>query len=252
MTNDRSFNDHFSAGAQDYLRHRPTYPEALFAHLAQLAPSRERALDVACGNGQAALGLAPHFEEVVATDGSQAQLDHAVAHPKVHYRRALAEATGLEAGSVDLVTAAAGAHWFDLDRFFAEVRRVLRPGGVVALWTYDGAPRVTPEVEAEIQHLREHIAGSDWPPGFEYVRDGYRNLPFPFEALEPPALVASARWDVDTLLGHLRSWSAVQRHTQREGRDPVQDVEPALRAAWGPEVEARDIVWPLHFRIGRG
>jgi len=78
------FADHFSATAAAYATFRPRYPDALFEWLAAIAPSRECAWDCATGSGQAASGLARHFEQVVATDPSAAQLAHAAAGDHVH------------------------------------------------------------------------------------------------------------------------------------------------------------------------
>lgn len=245
------FSDHFSGAPKDYLRSRPLYPHALYEHLRACAPSGRRALDCATGSGQAAVGLAEVFEQVVAVDGSAGQLEHALVHPKVQYLQRLAEDTGLPAGSFDLVTVAAGAHWVDLPRFYDEVRRVLRPSGVIALWTYDASPRITPAVEAAVAEFREGTAGLVWPPGFEHVREGYRNLPFPFEAISMPSLECEARWDLDGLLGHLRSWSAVQRLTAQTGQDPVAAGRDRLAEAWGDPAEVRRVHWPLHLRVGR-
>ena len=55
------------------------------------------------------------------------------AHPRVEYRVAPAERSGLPDAAVDLVTLALAAHWFDLPRFYAEVRRVGRPRTAIAL-----------------------------------------------------------------------------------------------------------------------
>src|SRR4051812_19118878 len=130
----RMRNDHFSRQAAGYSVYRPSYPDALFDFVAGLAPARRRAWDCATGNGQAAVGLARLFESVVATDASAAQIAHAHRHPRVAYRVAPAESSGLEAGTIDLVTVAQAAHWLDLDAFYEEVRRVLVPGGAIALW----------------------------------------------------------------------------------------------------------------------
>ncbi|MDZ7343288.1 MAG: SAM-dependent methyltransferase, partial [candidate division KSB1 bacterium] len=65
-----TFKDHFSTQAVDYAKYRPHYPAAMFEYLATLPPERQTAWDCATGNGQAALGLTPHFERVIATDAS--------------------------------------------------------------------------------------------------------------------------------------------------------------------------------------
>lgn len=122
-----SFRDHFSQLAHDYARYRPQYPADLFEYLASLAPARRLAWDCGAGNGQAALQLAQYFDRVYATDASPEQIDHAYQHEKIEYRVEQAERASLASGSVDLVTVAVAVHWFDLDVFYQEVRRVLKP-----------------------------------------------------------------------------------------------------------------------------
>jgi ubiquinone/menaquinone biosynthesis C-methylase UbiE len=128
-----AFKDHFSDRAAGYARARPRYPPQLFSALAGLTGARRLAWDCGTGNGQAAIGLAEHFDRVHATDASAAQLRQAEAHPRIRYEEAPESASGLAGHSADLVTVAQAAHWFDLDAFYREVNRVLRPGGVLAL-----------------------------------------------------------------------------------------------------------------------
>ena len=180
-----SFKDHFSAHASAYARYRPRYPEALFAYLASLCPAHDLAWDCATGNGQAARSLTEHFARVVATDASADQLAHAAPHEQITYHVAPAAQSPLASHSADLVTVAQALHWLDLDAFYAEVRRVLKPGGVLAVWTY-GLLRINPAVDAVIQRLYTDIVGAYWPPERRHVEDGYRALAFPFDAIEPP------------------------------------------------------------------
>src|ERR1700760_4369159 len=131
-----SFKDHFSQVAVGYSAFRPTYPPALFDYLAGLCGPGSRAWDCACGTGQASLGLAQRFESVIATDASAQQITAATTSPKITYRVAPAHSSGLGQDAVDLVTVAQALHWIHLPPFDAEVERVLRSGGVFAVWTY--------------------------------------------------------------------------------------------------------------------
>ncbi len=158
------FRDHFSARAGDYARFRPSYPRALVEHLATLAPGRSLAWDVGTGSGQAALALADLFDHVVATDASAEQIRHAAPHFAVTYAQAREGRSGLPDASADLVTAAQAAHWFDLAAFYAEVRRVLRPGGVVALWCYGAATCTHPQVDAALRWFYAERGGRCGPP----------------------------------------------------------------------------------------
>ena len=242
------FRDHFSGHAAAYARARPTYPRALFAQLAALAPARERAWDAGTGSGQAAVGLAAHFDAVVATDPSAQQVARARRHRRVAYAVALAESSGLAGASCDLVTAAQALHWFDVPRFWAEARRVLRPRGVVAVWCYERL-RTAPAAQAVVDALYEDVAAY-WPPERALVERGYAGLSFPFTALPfaPPPM--TARWTAAALLDYVRTWSAVRRAAAARGTDPVDAIADRLHAAWG-RVERRTVTWPLAVRVGR-
>jgi len=248
MTDGTPFQDHFSRQASDYRRHRPGYPPALFSYLASLAPAAERALDVATGSGQAAVGLADHFASVRATEPSRAQLERAMPHPKVAYALESAEDISAPEGPFDLLTVAQAAHWFDLPRFYREAQRVLKPGGVIALWTY-GMLSAVGGVDAVIADFYRDVVGPYWPRERHHVEEGYARLPFPFEEITAPHFALQKDWSLEDAIGYLRSWSAVQRYTRLRGRDPMDIVIAPLASAWG---EGRRLVsWPVRLRIGR-
>jgi SAM-dependent methyltransferase len=242
------FKDHFSGHARGYADYRPGYPPALFAWLATLVRQREVAWDCATGNGQAALGLAPHFERVIASDASAAQIANRREHANVAYYVSLAEASALRPASCDLVAVAQSIHWFDFERFYAEVRRVLRPGGVLVVWTYTRF-RVDAAIDALIDLFYTGAVGPYWPPERQYVDDGYRTIPFPFEAIAAPPIDLSTDWSLAQVLQYLGTWSAVQRFRKERGSDPVAAIAPALAELWGEGV--RTVNWPLHLRAGR-
>ncbi len=244
-----SFKDHFSQRPAEYARHRPAYPDALFEWLAARAPGRRCAWDCATGNGQAAVALADRFDAVVATDASAAQLERAFAHPRVTYRVAPAEASGLDDASVDLLTVAQALHWFDLDAFWREALRVLRPGGLVAVWSY-ALHTITPAVDAATDRLTHDALGPYWPAENRLVFEGYAALPAPFAAEEAPTFAIEADWPLEAVLDYVRTWSAAQRGLAATGRDLVGEMAPRFAAAWG-DAARRRVRWPLHLRVGR-
>ena len=243
-----TFRDHFSGHAADYAANRPTYPEAMFEHLAKLVPERHRAWDCATGNGQAAVALARWFDEVAATDASISQLENAQPDPRVTYRPAAAENSELESDSVDLITVAQALHWFDFDRFYAEVKRVGKEGGVLAVWTYELA-QVSPEVDELIKEFYKRAIGKYWPQERGHIESGYADILFPFEPIEVPTFHMSVHWTAEDMLAYLKTWSAVRRFLAAEGRDPVDDFEKPLRSAWGRG--AQEVIWPLITKVGR-
>ncbi|WP_027133303.1 class I SAM-dependent methyltransferase [Geminicoccus roseus] len=244
-----SFKDHFSATASDYAAHRPTYPASLADFLAGIAPGRGRALDGGCGTGQLSVLLAEKFQEVVATDASAAQIAQATPHPRVRYRVATAERSGLEEASVDLVTVAQAAHWLDLPAFYDEVRRVARPGAALALISY-GIFEVAGPPGPVMRHFYQDVVGPYWPPERRHVEVGYRSLPFPFPETSLPDMAIEVAWRLDDLLGYAGTWSAVGAARLALGQDPLAELRPALAAAWGDPQARRTVRWPLSGRIG--
>lgn len=244
------FKDHFSSVATGYRAFRPGYPPALFEWLAAAAPGRERAVDLGCGTGQASVGLARHFDEVIALDPSAEQLASAERHPRVSYRVAQAEATGLPDGCADLVVAGQAFHWFDHPRLQPELERIARPGAVFAAFTYDLC-RVAPPVDEVVDRLYHRVLDGYWPPERAHVDAGYRTLPFPWPELPAPALTSAEDWTFDRFAGYLGTWSGVSAYRRQVGVDPLALVAGDLATAWGPPDHRRRVTWNLAIRAGR-
>lgn len=242
--------DHFSAAAETYARGRFGYPEALFDWLAGLCVERKCAWDCATGSGQAAVSLARRFERVVATDISEPLLAKALSLQTVEYRRAAAEASGLEPGSVDLVTVAQALHWFDQERFWPELRRVCKPGAVFAFWGYLW-PQVDAGVDARLAGLRTELA-PHWPERSALLQDEYRVVRPPFASIEAPAFNVEVEWLRQDYVAHIASWSAVRYRRERAGDDGLRGFEQRLAAVWPDDVR-RKVTWSLvlrAFRVG--
>jgi ubiquinone/menaquinone biosynthesis C-methylase UbiE len=244
-------HDHFSRVASAYADFRPRYPEALFQWLATLPADRQRAWDVGTGSGQAAIELVKYFKHVVATDLSASQLEAAIPNPSVSYRTAPAEASGLESASIDLVTVAQALHWFDLDLFYAEVNRVMRKGGVVAVWTYGIFQVDDATLNDTLTRFYHGVAGPWWPKNRTMVETGYRTISFPWQEITPPAFAMTAEWDLNQLVGYVGTWSAIILRRNQTGADGAQELLGELAPAWGDPLAKRIIRWPLSVRAGR-
>lgn len=239
----------FGARADAYASFRPAYPDALFDWLAARSPGRSLALDLACGSGQASHPLLRHFARVVACDASVEQLAQARPAAGLHLLAAEARRQPLADASVDLIVVAQALHWFADAAFFAEVARLLKPAGLFCAWCYS-LMTIDERLDPLIEHFyRDTLAGC-WPTGRSSVDAGYRDIQAPLTRLQVPPFALSLQWDLQQLLGYLRTWSAVQRWEQRHGHDPVNDLTPALRQAWGSDDRLRTVNWPLHFLAG--
>ena len=243
-----SFKDHFSKQAANYAKFRPRYPQELFDYLGSIAPSRQLAWDCGTGNGQAAVGLASVFDHVIATDASEKQISNAQAHERVEYRIAPAENSGIESGTIDLIMVAQALHWFDLDRFRAEARRVLTPKGLLAASAYN-LLHIEPAIDEVINRYYYEVVGPFWPPERVLI-EKFEELPLPFSEIQAPSFEMIAQWNPEHLLGYLRSWSATQRFIAANKRDPLEAIADNLRAAWGDPGQMRKVVWPLILRVG--
>lgn len=247
-----TFPDHFSSVAGRYARFRPSYPVELFADLAARAPTLDRAWDCGTGNGQAARGLAMHFERVVATDASVSQLVEATRDPETHRVArvaGVAERAPLADHSIALTAVAQALHWFDLETFYGEVRRVVRPGGVLAVWSY-ALCRVESGVDRVLDRLYHDVLGPHWAPERRHVEAGYRTLPFPFdERPAPSGLVIRSALGRGALAGYVGTWSAV-RAARRAGTDPMPAFLADLEHAWPDGERWLEARWPLSVRVG--
>jgi SAM-dependent methyltransferase len=242
-----TFADHFSGHAAQYAAYRPRYPAGLFDWLASVAPGRELAWDVGTGSGQVAHGLVTRFARVVATDPSSKQIEQAAPHPRIRYD-ITTYSSGLLEQSAQLVAVGQAIHWFDLEPFFAEARRVLQPRGVVAAFAYAHS-RVEPEVDRWVREYHDVTLAGYWAPEHLLIHGGYRTLAMPIDELAAPAFELVEQWTLARYLGFLRTWSSVQRLIADGGEAKVLAFEEGLRERWGA-VKVRPVLWPLVMRAG--
>jgi ubiquinone/menaquinone biosynthesis C-methylase UbiE len=243
--------DHFGKIAASYSLHRPSYPAALFDWLASECTSHEAVWDCGAGNGQASVALAAHFNHVYATDLSATQIANAKPHPRIEYRVATAEASSLPPACADLITIAQAMHWFDLEKFYHEVRRVLKPNGLIAAWTYGMINIRHDEANQCVQRFYHEVIGPYWPAERHHVETSYRELAFPFERINTPKLSMQIEWTASQLMGYLRSWSATARYHKEIGIDPVDELSHQLIATLESPDQLLQIHWPLSILAGR-
>ena len=244
-----AFADHFSGQAELYARARPRYPDELYAFVAAIAPGRGEAWDCASGNGQAAEGLARHFAHVEATDASEEQIRNAAPIERVRFSVQPAEKTDFPARSFDALCVAQALHWFDLDRFYAEAKRVLKPGGVMAVWGYDRM-RTSDRFEARFDEEMLERLKPYWPAQNRLLWSGYEGIPFPFERIAAPAFEIRTEWTFRQLRAYVATWTGTRRCLDALGAGALDGAWSALERDWG-DAPVREFVMPMHFLCGR-
>ncbi len=243
------FKDHFSRQSEIYNQFRPSYPPELFRYLASLTLEHKLAWDCATGNGQSAIGLARHYNQVYATDGSEEQISRAKLYPNITYRVEQAEHCELADRSADLITVAQALHWFDRESFYAEVRRVLKPEGVIAAWIY-GLPQINPAIDKVIKDFHDHTVGAFWQAENRLVEQEYKTIAFPFKEIIPPDFIIRGAHSLDELTGLVSTWSAVQRYMDHHRKNPVQELEEKLASVWKEKNSKKIFTWNLVLRVG--
>lgn len=191
--------------------------------------------------------MTPYFDEVIATDASAEQISSADPRQGLTLRVAPAEESGLETESADLVTVAQALHWFDVDRFFAEAIRVLKPGGVLSFWCYEHS-QVNPACDEIIRKIFAEV-DAYWPPEREIVEGRYESIVSPLPEFAPERFSMEVTWTADDALEYMRTWSATRRYIDDKDADPMAIFADELHAAWG---DGRRLVhWPITLRVCR-
>ena len=239
--------DNFSARSREYSKYRPKYPIGIFEFIKDHLSCFEHAWDCGTGNGQVAIELAEFFSKVEATDISENQLRNAVKRNNIDYTLQPAEKTNFNSSQFDLIISAQAVHWFNFKKFYAEVKRCIKPDGIIVLLGY-GLFSSNPETNKVIDELYHDIIGAYWDPERSHLDENYRTIPFPFEEFTTPVYEQKYQWDIDHLLGYLRTWSAVNHYENENNLDPVSIIEPRLRKAFG---DTNEVTFPIIFRMGK-
>jgi ubiquinone/menaquinone biosynthesis C-methylase UbiE len=242
--------DYFSEQSKAYKENRPTYPNELFDWLATMAPSRVAAWDCGCGNGQATVSLARYFDQVIATDLSNKQIDLAEQKTNIRYSVEPAEKSSIVTQSIDLTFTSQALHWFNHELFFSEVKRVSKPNAIFSALTYN-LLSIAPELDALLLDFYSNIVGPYWPPERKHVENNYNSIPFPFKRIESPSFCMSANWSIAQFIGYIQSWSSVTLCRTKTGSDPLASLIPQIKQLWGDSSISRAVSWPITLLTGQ-
>lgn len=238
--------DNFSEQSNLYKMFRPTYPSELYDFILKLVPEKNCAWDCGTGNGQVALELAGYFKKVHATDISKQQLEQAPVHPNIVYSIQQAEEPAFPTDYFDLITVAQAIHWFQFDKFYKEVNRTIRPGGIFSVIGY-GLIQTFPEADQILSRFYREIIGPYWDPERKYIDENYQSIHFPFREIESPMFISIFEWKFEQLIGYLSTWSAIKHYERQNGHSPIDFIYDELKACWNDKI--RDVCFPVFTRI---
>jgi ubiquinone/menaquinone biosynthesis C-methylase UbiE len=224
----------FGTRADEYERHRTGWPaEAVERALAGVrAGSTSSVVDLAAGTGKLTRELGARAARVVAVEPS-ADMRRELAErvPEAEVVAGTAESIPLADASVDAVLVGEAFHWFSTPDAVAEIARVVRPGGGLALlWNshdFGSAPWV---------RAMGDLLDSRRAPGITPINRKHTGLwkqafeGSPFESLSGPFQIRhEQRTDVDGLVAHIATWSFVGALEDGPREDLMRDLAELLR-----------------------
>lgn len=242
--------DLFSDKSDLYALARPKYPQALYDFLSSCVAHKDKVWDCATGNGQAAIALAEIFNDVQATDLSEQQISQATLNDKITYSVQTAEHTNFPDHTFDLITVAQAIHWFDFEKFWPEVLRTLKHGGIFAAWGYDWL-KISPRIDAAIAENIMQIIKPYWAKQNQLIWDGYKDIHFPFEKITSPPITMNQHWNLPQVLNYIHTWSATRQCMQEQGTEFFDAAAKKIAVVWGDAYEVKEIGMSLHLYAGR-
>jgi SAM-dependent methyltransferase len=250
-TDKKRTGDMFGGHAKLYAQARPTYQQEMYAYITDLCENTDAVWDCATGTGQAALPLSEIFTKVCATDINEKQISEAESRNNIAYSVASAENTEFADESFDLVTVAQALHWFDYDKFWPEVDRVLKPNGVFVAWGYDWT-KIDFDVDFQIEENLFNLLTNYWNPKAKILWGGYKpeKVSFPYELIETPSFTIDLHWSIDQLFQYFLSWSSTQAYIKDNGTRLIDHAKEQVRKVWGHPNETKLIQWPIHMLVG--
>jgi ubiquinone/menaquinone biosynthesis C-methylase UbiE len=221
----------FNKDSFNYSLSRPSYPKEIYDFLSQQVINNDTAWDCACGTGQIASSLIDYFSIVFASDINSNQIDNRLENERIKYTIQNSEKTSYQDNFFDLVCVGQALHWFDFNRFFKEVNRVLRPNGVFACWGYSFF-KISPEIDKAIEINFLQPIYPYWSEKNYILWEKYISIDFPFMEIVSPEFEMIQDWTKEELFEYLITWSAYKRCVEETHKDLKTGYFKGLSKVW--------------------
>ncbi|XP_002731070.1 putative methyltransferase DDB_G0268948 [Saccoglossus kowalevskii] len=261
------FHDFFRGDAmtESYRKVRTSYsPELakeMFDYLKKKPGTTKYAVDVGCGSGQSTFMLAPYFNSVLGVDISLDQIK--VAEESEHipsnvsFKVASCGDIPVQTGKVDLITAGTAIHWFDLKTFYPEVTRLLRPGGCLAIYSFQeikvetGDANQTMKINNLIKKVEETVLDNrldHWSISRSVQTGKFQDLELPFQECKRGVIVPIKKEStVQNIVGLLKSYSESKQYmrTHSGGAKIFDELESSIMGIIGNSGAAENALMTL-------
>lgn len=174
----------------------------------------------------------------------------------IRYVCASAEETGLPCSEFDLVTVATALHYFEFDAFWKEVDRLLVPGSVLAVWTYDvNRFEGNDAAHSVVKRLYHEQLCPDkyWSERRAHVDNRYESIVFPWQhSLQRKVVDLKLAMPLIAFVKYTTTWSGMQKYREVNDEAAMQELvhtfKRDLMEAFGSEDETDEItvIWPIH------
>eukprot|EP01132_Coremiostelium_polycephalum_P004921 gene4921-6135_t len=224
----------YSSVGDNYRKFRQGYPDDIYDIIQEHTDSsRNLAIDVGCGNGQNTVRLAEYFDKVIGFDPAEGQIKNSIPHEKVEYRTCQAEKIDLPEESVDLITVATAAHWFNLPEFFNLTQKLLRSNGTLILWTYGFQEIIQNDEAKQIQsNLYYNTLRDYWAENVKLVLNEYKDIVPPFKNTIRMKKTYIKETPLDQFVGYYGTISSYGNYLLAGNPDILPDIKNQMMKAY--------------------
>ena len=229
--------------ATAYSKFRPIYPKVLLeiisSYISRNGGEKDMAVDVGCGSGQSTFYLLDCFKQCIGVDISKAQIDEAqkkceeIGTKNVHFLEGSATELPVESYSADVVTIAQAWHWIpDVDKFYSECKRVLKPGGCLAVYGYGNVRVKNDSCNYLVRDFYLNTLQDCWQKERHHIDNEYAEVVLPFSSTEQHDTEMSKTFSLGDFIGYVSSWSAYQQYCKlNPGNKVLEDLQQQLAEA---------------------
>ena len=245
-----------------YAKFRPVYSKEVLSIITEYMkreghPIFNTALDVACGSGQSSFFLCETFQQVTGVDVSNTQIEQALStressdYSNVQFIVGDAHSLPIEPSSVDLLTCAMGWHWLDPETFYTEAKRVLKPGGCLAVYGHGVKIQDNIRVKNAFTTFDNELFQYEcFAEQNLHVLNNYQAVQLPFDKVKRVDFQFPQETTFEKLLGFFSSVSMYQTYCEKY---PNNTLLQRMRANYEAESERCDVekfTFPGYMIIG--